>query len=178
MHGVETLEQRKAIKPFLLAWFFAVAFYTALARTVEREFCLYYDFRAFYAAGVLLRTDREGLYSLVKQELLQNTMVGPAPVLPFFHPAYEAILFAPFSLFPYPHAYVAFTLFNLVFVALTFWVGRDVFSATLPSLLPRSGLMLFLYFPLMIAVFLDRTLSCFCFYVVSSGDASRPSGRV
>jgi hypothetical protein len=162
MHDVATSDVRKSIKPFLVAWLVAAAFYVVVANTAGRNISPYLDFRAFYSAGALVRTDPAALFDLNVQQALQNT-IAPGPVLPFNHPAYEALLFAPFSVLPYRGAYVAFAVFNLLLVLGAFLAARDAFSVTLPLWQPRPGLMLFPFVPLIAALFhgQDSVLSLF-----------------
>src|ERR1039458_5492179 len=59
------------------------------------------DFSAFYTAGVIWHHFRgASLYDLhLQMEILRN-LVGRAE-LPFYHPPYELVIFAPISLLPY-----------------------------------------------------------------------------
>src|SRR5438309_6330368 len=131
MHGGEPLEERKSIKPFLVAWSIVLTFYLVVAETAAKTYSLYFGFRPFYAAGVQIRTNPAGLYDLAQQQAAQNA-ISPWYVLPFYHPAYEALLVAPFTLLPYHAAYLAFIVFNLTLVLGSFLLLRDVFSPTLP----------------------------------------------
>src|ERR1700760_3672148 len=57
------------------------------------------DFRSFYAAGQILRSRPAQLYNLNAQLAAQRASVSPSPhPLPFYHPSFEALLYAPFSL--------------------------------------------------------------------------------
>jgi hypothetical protein len=68
------------------------------------------DFRQLYAAGYMVRTGHASeLYNYRAQQTFQDTLVGnDEPALPFIRPAYQALLFVPFSLLPYRTAYLAF----------------------------------------------------------------------
>ncbi|MGH9538230.1 MAG: glycosyltransferase family 87 protein, partial [Terriglobales bacterium] len=48
--------------------------------------------------------------------------------LPFIRPAYQALLFVPFSLLPYRSAYLAFLTVNLVLLGMAYWVLRPHMS--------------------------------------------------
>ena len=68
------------------------------------------DFRQLYAAGYMVRTGHASeLYNYRAQQSFQDTLVGnDEPALPFIRPAFQALLFVPFSLLPYRTAYLAF----------------------------------------------------------------------
>jgi hypothetical protein len=84
------------------------------------------DFRQLYAAGYMVRTGHAGeLYNIRAQQQFQDVLVGnDEPALPFIRPAYQALLFVPFSLLPYRTAYLAFLGVNFVLLAMTFWLLR------------------------------------------------------
>lgn len=73
-----------------------------------------YDFRAFYCAGQLVREAPAKLYDLQAQDALQNAVVWPHGALPFYHPAYEALLFAPLTWLSYRMAYFVFFGLNVL----------------------------------------------------------------
>jgi hypothetical protein len=75
------------------------------------------DFRANYTAGYMLRTGKP-LYDPSAELEAQNRAVSPSPVtLPFLHPAYEAIFYAPLSLLSFQRAYWVFFAVNLLALA-------------------------------------------------------------
>ena len=84
------------------------------------------DFRQLYAAGYMVRTGYAAeLYDAGAQQQFQDVLVGnDEPALPFIRPAYQALLFVPFSLLPYRTAYLAFLAVNLVLLAMAFWILR------------------------------------------------------
>jgi hypothetical protein len=84
------------------------------------------DFRQLYAAGYMVRTGHGGeLYDPRAQQEFQDALVGnDERALPFIRPAYQALLFVPFSLLPYRNAYLAFLVVNLVLLALAFRLIR------------------------------------------------------
>src|SRR5216684_2393187 len=84
------------------------------------------DFRQLYAAGYMVRTGHAAeLYDIRAQQQFQDVLVGnDEPALPFIRPAYQALLFVPFSLFPYRSAYLAFLAVNLALLATAFWILR------------------------------------------------------
>ncbi len=80
------------------------------------------DFRQLYVAGYMVRTGhRTQLYDYAAQTYFQNTLVSnDERALPFIRPAYQALMFVPFSLLPYGTAYLGFLLLNLLLLALAF----------------------------------------------------------
>ncbi len=84
------------------------------------------DFRQLYAAGYMVRTGHAAeLYDPRAQKEFQDMLVGnDERALPFIRPAYQALLFVPFSLFPYRSAYLAFLAVNLALLATAFWILR------------------------------------------------------
>jgi hypothetical protein len=80
------------------------------------------DFRQLYVAGYMVRTGhRTQLYDYEAQTYFQNTLVSnDERALPFIRPAYQALMFVPFSLLPYRTAYLGFLLLNLLLLALAF----------------------------------------------------------
>src|SRR3989475_1789564 len=80
------------------------------------------DFRQMYVAGYMVRTGhRTQLYDYAAQAYFQNALVSNGELaLPFIRPAYQALLFVPFSLFSYRTAYLGFLLLNVLLLALAF----------------------------------------------------------
>src|SRR5947208_10770375 len=71
------------------------------------------DFRANYTAGYMLRT-RMPLYDPSAELEAQNRAVSQSPItLPFLHPAYESLFYAPLSLLSFQRAYWIFFALNL-----------------------------------------------------------------
>lgn len=85
------------------------------------------DFRVFYSGAYLLRSGQAGqIYDDDKIKNVQDERVSISPwVLPFTHPAYEALLFVPFSLLRYRVAYFAFLGFNLFCLGIGYWFIRS-----------------------------------------------------
>jgi hypothetical protein len=82
----------------------------------------YADFSRLYTSGYLVRAGyRHQLYDSPVRYYLENKLT-PGLALPFDHPAFEALLFAPFSLLSYRAAYVAFLAFNVGLLGITFWL--------------------------------------------------------
>ena len=110
-----------------------------------------YDFRAFYGAGWLLLHHPTQLFDLSVQTAVQNAVVCPMwRGVPFYHPAYEALLYAPFTLLSYRFAYIAFAVFNLLLLALCYRLAPSANDPRIAKV-PRS-LLLFLCFPTFMAI--------------------------
>lgn len=139
-------------RPFLLTLSLLLLALGAICATLPRDLIGSYDFRAFYASGYLIRTHPADLYSLGQQKLVQSHLIAPGRPLPFFSPPYEALLFTPFSWMSYRAAYLTFLVFNVGLVLVTFLVARPVFSDKMRLWQPRPGLMLPVFFPLLIAL--------------------------
>jgi glycosyl transferase family 87 len=84
------------------------------------------DFRQLYAAGYMIWTGHAGeLYDYQAQKAVQDALVGAdESALPFIRPAYQALLFVPFSLMPYRAAYLAFLAVNVILLGIAFWLLR------------------------------------------------------
>lgn len=81
------------------------------------------DLRAFFAAGVLLRTGHGAeLYSYVAQQHVQDTLVSlRSDALPFLYPAFAALPFVPLSMLPYSVAWVVWLAINAGLLAAAAW---------------------------------------------------------
>jgi hypothetical protein len=105
-----------------------------------------YDFRAFYGAGWLLLHNPHQLFNLSVQAAVQNAVVCPMwRGVPFYHPAFEALLYAPFTVLSYRSAYIAFALFNLLLLALCYRLAPLPADPRIARI-PRA-LLFFLCFP-------------------------------
>jgi glycosyl transferase family 87 len=83
------------------------------------------DFRQLYAAGYMVRTGHgQQLYDYQAQIHYQAAVVPDEPFLPFIRPAFQALLFVPFSLVGYRAAYVMFFTVNLLFLFVSYWLFR------------------------------------------------------
>ena len=106
------------------------------------------DFRHLYTAGYMVRSGHaHQLYDYESNREFQNHAVGPSDfTLPYNHPAYEALVFVPFSLFKYRTAYFAFFAVNLALLAVSFRLLRPYLGQTaeLSRLLPAGLFVSFL----------------------------------
>jgi hypothetical protein len=82
------------------------------------------DFRQLYAGGHILRMGlRHELYEPAVQWEVENAVVSASPqLLPINHPAYEYLVFLPFTFLAYARAYTAWAALNTV--ALVFCATR------------------------------------------------------
>jgi hypothetical protein len=134
---------------FLLAMeFFAVMF---AGGGVHDQF----DFQEYYTAGSLMRSHPSQLYNLASQERVQRTHAPHASFLPFYHPAYEAILFVPLSSVSYTAAYLSFIICNTLLLLASFLV---LGNATSPDLarLKSEPLLLLLFLPIVMTVVIGQ----------------------
>jgi hypothetical protein len=111
------------------------------------------DFRNIYAAGYMVRVGHgHEIYDYAAQKRFQDTTVSREEVaLPFIRPAYQALLFAPFSLLPFRQAYIAFLVFNLAVLVLCVWLLRP-YMGNLALVWPPSPGAMFLFLPIAIAL--------------------------
>lgn len=121
-----------------------------------------YDFRAFYAAGALVRHNAANLFDLHVQEQWQNAVVCPMwRGVPFYHPAYEALLYAPLSTLTYQHAYLAYIACNLLLL-LGCYCLAPVPADVLVRRVPRP-LLFFTAFPVFMAILAGQDSILFLF---------------
>lgn len=80
------------------------------------------DFRQLYVAGYMVRTGHSfELFNYAAQKHFQDTLVSAEAIaLPFIRPAYQALLFVPFSVFPYRAAYFLFLAINVTLLVAVF----------------------------------------------------------
>jgi hypothetical protein len=105
------------------------------------------DFRNLYTAGYMIRVGHgHELYDYAAQKKFQDALISREEIaIPFLRPAYQALLFAPFSLLSFRQAYCAFLAFNLATLVLCFRLLRpymDNLSRIWPGL--PAGMFLFL----------------------------------
>jgi hypothetical protein len=112
------------------------------------------DFRQLYAAGYMVRTGHGAeLYDYQAQKNAQDSLIGSEDLaLPFIRPAYQALLFVPFSLLPYRGAYLTFLGVNLILLGFAFWLLRAKLAnlAAAWSLLP--GFVFLVFYPVSLAL--------------------------
>jgi hypothetical protein len=103
------------------------------------------DFRIFYTAGLMVRHGQG--HSLYSDELQLNTQrkfaklpAGQMALLPYNHPPFEAVLYAPLTYLPYLRAYFLWFAVNLSLLALGIHVIRP-WLGTIRSQLPAVLLL-------------------------------------
>lgn len=110
-----------------------------------------YDFRSFYAAGFLVLHSPNYLFDLPAQDAVQNAIVYPMKHgVPFYHPAFEALLYAPFTLLPYRAAYFTYIACNLLLLAACYSFAPPVCDQFLRKAPPAA--FFFLAFPALMCV--------------------------
>lgn len=110
------------------------------------------DFRQLYVTGYMVSHGASArIYDYSSQLDLQNRMVSRATLaFPFIRPAYQAVLFAPFSLMPYRSAYVAWFCINLVCAITAYlFIRRFVPKFDWPPIAP---ILFFCFAPFSIAL--------------------------
>lgn len=115
------------------------------------------DFRHLYAAGNMVRSGHgPDLYNYEFEEHLQSSIVSPGRALPFNHLAYEALLYAPFSVLSYSTAYFVFGGLNILLL----FAAQRLFR---PYLIPLEALGKFLpeaifvcFLPISVAIILGQ----------------------
>lgn len=117
-----------------------------------------YDFRAFYCAGQLVQEAPAKLYDLQTQYEAQNAIADPHGALPFYHPAYEALLFAPLSLLSYRGAYFVFLGLNLLALGACYLIAPSD-----GALKPWRAGFLFLFGPVLLCLVFGQDSILFLF---------------
>src|SRR5260370_27993464 len=139
-----------AIRPFVVAISFLLFFLSVSGAVLGIPIALSgkADFRAFYAAGYMVRSGHGAqLYDYEQNRAFQNEVVTPADGgFLFNHLAYESILYAPLSIFRYRTAYALFFGINLAVLGGSFWMLRRYLSSLgeVWTLLPVSIFACFL----------------------------------
>jgi hypothetical protein len=124
-HGVPVW--KKAIQWIVLLALFAAAF-AALTiplnqQTSDRTDTL--DFANFYVAGRIVRQGQsKNLYNLALQQKIEREISPGGPFQPYYHPPFQALLFAPFTLLSYPHAFLLWAAMNLLVLGLIIYLLR------------------------------------------------------
>ena len=147
---LRNLEPPDFLRPFLLllpALLVCFLFFSPALRSGT------VDYRNLYVAGYIVRSGQaHSIYDLALQNRLQNELVSPAAVpLPFIRPAFEALLFAPFSYLPFRASYFAFFLFNLLLIIVLLVMIRP-WLVHIRSLDPALPNLLLLFMPLIVAI--------------------------
>jgi hypothetical protein len=107
------------------------------------------DFRNLYTAGYMVRTGHgHELYNYSAQKGVQDALVSREEIaIPFIRPAYQALVFAPFSLLPFRWAYCAFLLLNLAVLCYCYKLLRPRMGR-LAQVWPGLPFGMFLFIPI------------------------------
>lgn len=109
-----------------------------------------YDFRAFYAAGYMLLHQPHSLFDTAQQATVQSLVAGPFwRSVPFYHPAAECLLYAPFTLLPYNAAYLAYIAWNVILLFLCY-VALPAGATKIPRSVLLAG------FPVLLALLMGQ----------------------
>ena len=108
-----------------------------------------FDFRTFYVAGELLRTQPHALYSLGAQSAAQKA-AGNHALLPWAHPAAEAALFVPLTFLSLRAGFAVWSALSILMLAFSGYLLRDELRALRPA--AHYALMIFLYVPITVGL--------------------------
>ena len=111
------------------------------------------DFRCFYTAGQMLRHCPLLLFDVHTQQQWQHALVGDTLVLPFYHPAYEALLYLPLTPFSFRSAYFLYAACNLLLLWLCYLAAPRP-NSTSPAT-SRTALF-FLSFPVLLIILIGQ----------------------
>jgi Glycosyltransferase family 87 len=150
---------KSSVRPVLVAFLAAMIFVHAwMFFGLRREIASGYpDFTIFYTAGkCILQGQGWQLYDLETQFAIQREFASEVKhrdnPLPFNHPPFEALLFAPLARLPYVAAYVVWAVFNIGLI-LGFWILLRPRLPSLHGFLPALPLLaMFAFFPLIVAL--------------------------
>lgn len=110
------------------------------------------DFAIYYCAGDVVRQGLgHQLYEPVPRFEVQQQFATAVPLfrgpLPWTHPPFEALLFVPFSYFPYLHAYILWNLLNVVLLGATLFLLQPYLSSVRARAPGLWVLATFAFFP-------------------------------
>jgi Glycosyltransferase family 87 len=130
----------------LLAWSLFGFITLTIGNLALTPTSVHHDLPAFYAAGFLVLHNPSHLFDLHAQAAVQDALiVRMNPPLPYYHPAFEALFFAPLALFTYRTAYMLFAVLNLLLLAVCYWLAPQPIDPRIERI-PRS-LIFLLSFP-------------------------------
>ena len=117
----------------------------------------YSDFAIYYCAGTIVREGLgHSLYDDVTQFRVQEQFAPDVPIrhgaLPYTHPPFEALFFAPFTYVSYPKAFVLWDLFNVGMLVLSVFLLRPHLAAFQRHSAVLSILASFAFFPVFFAL--------------------------
>lgn len=114
------------------------------------------DFGTLYSAGLIVRQGNGSkLYDLDEQTRVQELVLDRKGILPFVHPPFEALIFAPLTRFSFFPAYLLWGLINIsLWIYLTYLI-RSV--APRPQQTFQYLILCFGFFPLLINLYQGQT---------------------
>ena len=150
---------RSSLRPILVSFLAAmIVLHGWMVFSLRREIATGYpDFTIFYTAGkCILQGHGRQLYDLETQFAIQREFAAEVKhrenPLPFNHPPFEALLFAPLARLPYVAAYLVWAVFNLALI-LGLWILLRPRLPSLHAFLPALPLLaMFAFFPVVIAL--------------------------
>lgn len=140
---------KKRLSLYLVALMVLQIFtFSSGVRTLFAQAHGYFDLRAFYTAGYMLRTGHSSvLYDYAQEQHFQNAVVSVEPrALPMMSPPFTALPFALLSHLSFSHAWVVFAIANILFLLASVRIVKPFLSAlsarwsTAPTLLFLSFL--------------------------------------
>jgi hypothetical protein len=146
---------RKLLVPFLTGMFLLHALVFWNLREKIREG--YSDFSIFYTAGTILRDGLSSrLYDTGLQFQIQRQFASQVFIrqgaLPYNHPPFEALVFAPLARLSYPSAYTVWDLLNLLFLACLPFLLRPYVPLLQRHPVPLWWLAMLAFFPVFAAL--------------------------
>jgi glycosyl transferase family 87 len=116
------------------------------------------DFRANYTAGYLVRTGHaRDVYNYDVVKKVQDAIISHEVVgMPFIHPAYEALLFAPYALLGFHAAYFAFLGTNLLILFLCFRALEPKLESLAQTWPPIPAAVLITFLPVAAALMQEQ----------------------
>ncbi len=111
------------------------------------------DFRNLYAAGYMVRVGHgHEIYNYAAQKTFQDALVSREEVaIPFIRPAYQALVYVPFSFLSFRQAYLAFLALNVAVLVLCFRLLRP-YMGNLAHVWPGLPAAMFLFLPIAAAL--------------------------
>jgi hypothetical protein len=111
------------------------------------------DFRGLYAAGQMVLHCPSLLFNQSVQAQWQHAAAGGSQLVTFEHPAYEALLYAPLSIFSYRTAYLVYAGCNMLLLWLCSLFAPPAVSEFACCYRPA---FFFLSFPLLLTIFVGQ----------------------
>lgn len=99
-------------------------------------------FRCFYSAGYMVNSGHSAqLYDYRAQRSVQESVTDLPGALPFIHPAYEALIFAPLAALKFKTAYFVFLFVNFLLLAAALYLVSRMIQDRVSLFLLAAGFM-------------------------------------